>query len=131
MLEHQTTVSRDLANNLLSEIESLISEAEQATRPLEIDPYRSRLFELFVTADAGGFLIEDSDPDLTADGVGRELAQRWGLASAAEQSFSQQQRLPPEHLAKMRMLWSFMRMWLEWTYAWQRWNEFHASDASD
>ena len=75
MSQHQTTGSRDLANNLLEQIGSLIDEAEQATRPLEVDPYRSRLFELFVMADASGFLIEDGDPDLTADGVGRELAQ--------------------------------------------------------
>jgi len=25
----------------------------------------------------------------------------------------------------MRMLWSFLRMWMEWAYAWERWSEFH------
>ena len=33
--------------------------------------------------------------------------------------------LPPAQLSKLRVLWAFMRMWMEWTYAWQRWNEFH------
>ena len=34
----------------------------------------------------------------------------------------------PAHLQKMRSLWSIMRMWMEWTYAWQRWPEFHRAE---
>ena len=30
-----------------------------------------------------------------------------------------------DQLAKMRLLWSVMRMWMEWDYAWERWDEFH------
>ena len=31
----------------------------------------------------------------------------------------------------MRLLWSVMRMWMEWTYAWQRWAEFHQEPKPD
>ena len=34
-----------------------------------------------------------------------------------------------EQLAKVRLLWSFMRMWMEWTYAWKRWDEFHTQSS--
>ena len=33
--------------------------------------------------------------------------------------------LTGDQLAQMRSLWSVMRMWMEWTYAWDRWVEFH------
>lgn len=123
----QTAASQSLANEIVDQIESVLGEAEEKVRPLELDPYRSRLFELFVMADAAGFLTEGAEIDLTADEILRELAQRWGLATAAQQSFHEQRRLPPEHLGKMRLLWSFLRMWMEWTYAWQRWPEFHGN----
>jgi hypothetical protein len=115
-----------MADDIIERIERLIEDAERTVRPLEIEPYRSQLFELFVLAEATGFIADDSDPDLTADGIGRELAQRWNLADATRESFAQHTQMPPEHLSKMRMLWSFMRMWMEWTYAWQRWPEFHS-----
>jgi hypothetical protein len=120
------SVQQTLANDILDRVESLLLDAEAQTRPLEIDPYRSGLFELFVTAEAAGLVAENAEPDLTADGVSRELARRWGLTDAARDAFSQQTKLPPEHLSKMRLLWGFMRMWMEWAYAWQRWPEFHA-----
>jgi hypothetical protein len=28
-------------------------------------------------------------------------------------------------LKRLKLLSSFIRMWMEWTYAWQRWHEFH------
>jgi hypothetical protein len=33
--------------------------------------------------------------------------------------------IAPVHMNRMRSLWSMMRMWMEWTYAWDRWEEFH------
>lgn len=114
-----------LANEIIDRVESLLLSAEKETKPLELDPYRSSLFELFVTAEAAGYLEEDVEPDLTCDGIGRVLSQRWNLAEATRESMSQQSRLPQQHLSRMRLLWSFMRMWMEWTYAWQRWPEFH------
>jgi hypothetical protein len=120
-----------LAKGIVAQIDWLVCEAEQAKRPLEIDPYRGRLFELFVMADAAELTKahdsenESNEPDLSADGLCRLLAARWNLADAARESFSSQSRLPPEHLARMRLLWSVMRMWMEWSYAWQRWAEFH------
>jgi hypothetical protein len=114
-----------LSERILDRIEALIREAEQATKPLELDPYRSQLFELFVTANGAGYTKEGSEIDLSADGICRELGARWGLASAARESMAQQTRMSQEQLAKMRLLWSVMRMWMEWDYAWQRWDEFH------
>lgn len=123
-MPEQTSVSSTLAGGIIDRVESLLLEAERNTRPLELEPFRSQLFELFVTAEAAGFLEEESDPDLSAEGLCRTLSQRWNLADATRASLVQQTKLPPEQLSKLRMLWSMMRMWMEWTYAWSRWPEF-------
>lgn len=125
--------------SLLTEVESLILEAQAATRPLELQPFRGRLFEQFVAADRSGLIpdeaaaapFDDADEDdpelqLTADTLCRLLARRWGLDMAAREAQAMQTRLPAEQLERMRLLWSVMRMWMEWSYAWQRWAEFHA-----
>ena len=52
------------------------------------------------------------------------LAVKWGLRSAAQSSVRENAPLAPEHMARMRSLWSMMRMWMEWTYSWDRWEEF-------
>ena len=124
-MQHDTSVDRSLADDIVRQVEHLMLAAEEAGKPLEIDPYREHLFELFVTAEGAGYLDEEAVLDLTADGLCHELAARWGLASAVQESVSAQQKLPPEQLAKMRLLWSVMRMWMEWTYSWKRWEEFH------
>ena len=114
-----------LMNRLVDRIEHIVADAEAQQRPLEVSPWREQLFEMFVTAHGAGFLEEDAESDLTADALCHELAQRWSLDEAARHSIQEQEKLHPEHLARMRMLWSLMRMWMEWTYAWQRWPEFH------
>jgi hypothetical protein len=130
-MARSTSVEHSLAKSIVDQIDQLVREAEQAQKPLELDPYRSRLFELFVTAD-GADLVKESVEDgesreneLTADRLCRTLGERWNLADATRESFTNHTRLPPEHLARMRLLWSLMRMWMEWSYAWQRWPEFH------
>jgi hypothetical protein len=126
-----TSYEPSLAKSIVEQVERIVLEAEESKKPLEIDPHRARLFELFVMADAADLLKEpdnQSDPQppaLSADGLCRSLAARWNLADAARESFTNQTRLPAEHLSRMRLLWSVMRMWMEWTYAWQRWPEFH------
>lgn len=136
-------VQKTVASNLLNGIEELIQDAVKATSPLEVDPYRSRLFELYVTADGAGLIADErtsgltkgedlGEVDLSADGLCRSLARRWGLDMAARDSVAQQTKLAPEQLERMRLLWSVMRMWMEWNYAWCRWEEFHkAADASE
>ncbi len=124
-----TSVEPSLAKSILAQIDLLVREAEETQRPLELDPLRSRLFELFVMADGADLLKEPKageppENDLTADALCRTLAKQWNLADAARNSFANKQRVPQEHLARMRLLWSVMRMWMEWTYAWQRWPEF-------
>ena len=111
--------------NLVDRIEHILADAESQQKPLEISPYREQLFELFVTAHGAGFLEENAEEDLTSDALCHELAGRWGLDQAARHSFQEREKLHPEHLARMRILWSLMRMWMEWTYAWNRWPEFH------
>ena len=115
-----------LVDDILNRVAELLDEVEQNSKPLEVDPYRSRLFELFVTAEGAGYLDEESTPSLCADNLCRELSQLWGLDIAAKESVAQQEKMSPEQLSKMRLLWSTMRMWMEWDYAWTRWNEFHA-----
>jgi hypothetical protein len=131
-----------IAREILNGIENLIQEAQANTRPLEVDPYRSRLFEFFVTADGAGLIgdetqmaafeemDEDADEqDLSADSLCRLLARRWGLDMAAREAQALQTRLPADQLERMRLLWSVMRMWIEWSYAWRRWAEFHSPPA--
>ncbi|HUQ72802.1 MAG TPA: hypothetical protein VM165_24960, partial [Planctomycetaceae bacterium] len=89
------------------------------------EPFRGRLFELFVTAEGAGCVRQGAEPDLTADGLCRQLADRMGLTDAARDTMGNLPKLAPDKVAKMRLLWSLMRMWMEWTYAWQRWAEFH------
>jgi hypothetical protein len=115
----------NLADRIRAQVEDLILESERAQKPLEVEPYRSKLFELFVTAHGAGYLVEDAAEDLSADGLMHTLAVKWGLRSAAQSSVHENAPLAPEHMAKMRSLWSMMRMWMEWTYAWDRWEEFH------
>ena len=131
-------VQQTVARQILSGIEELAGEAQAATKPLEVDPYRSRLFEFFVTADGAGLIgderssslneeSDDDETDLSADGLCRSLARRWGLDMAARDSAAQQTKLPADQLERMRLLWSLMRMWMEWNYAWCRWHEFHSA----
>jgi hypothetical protein len=124
-LGNQDTGLSALATDIVDRIESLLLDAETTMRPLELDPYRGKLFELFVTAQAAGLMAEGGETDLTADGVSGHLASRWNLADVAQASVSRQEKLPTESLGRMRMLWSFLRMWMEWGYAWERWAEFH------
>ena len=114
-----------LAHDLVNRIDDVLQSAAASGQPIELDPNRSRLFELFVMAEATGFLEEGAECDLSCDGIARELAGRWDLAGSLGGDISRAASLPPEHLARLRLLWSFMRMWMEWTYAWQRWDEFH------
>ena len=115
----------NLASRILDRVEELILMAERETKPMELDPLRGELFELFVTANGAGYTTENSDPDLSADGLCRTLGLRWGLASAAKNAIESSGRMSAEQLSKMRLLWSVMRMWMEWSYAWDRWSEFH------
>ena len=127
-----------LATHIVNGVERLVLEAIENTRPLEIDPSRSQLFELFVAADNAGMIADDSNvgvfdgfdeessvTDLSADSLCRLLARRWGLDMAAREAQALQTRLPADQLERMRVLWSMMRMWMEWSYAWRRWSEFH------
>lgn len=120
--------------SILGELETVLTEAQAATRPLEIDPWRSRIFSVFAEswrsglipneAEARAFIdADEDDPELqlTADAICRLLAQRWGLDLAAREAQTLQTRLPGDQLERMRLLWSLMRMWMEWSYAWHQW----------
>ena len=129
-------VRQTVAAQILKGIQELIQEAQGATKPLEVEPYRGRLFEFYVTANGAGLVGDErssgladageDDTDLSADGLCRLLARDWGLDMAARDSAAQQTKLPPDQLERMRLLWSIMRMWMEWNYAWCRWDEFHS-----
>lgn len=121
----ESNTETSLAEQILSQIHTLLQESAESTTPLEVDPWRSQLFELFVTAQGAGYVQDDADPDLTADGICRWLSAQWGLTEAARLSTGRQEKLEPERVGQMRLLWSLMRMWMEWTYAWDRWPEFH------
>lgn len=124
-LDHNTL--EDLQARILDAIDLIVRQAEQDSKPLELDPARSRLFEIFASAEASGCLESGAEIDLSAEALCRMLGQRWGLQDAARNSVEQQSQLPASHLSRMRSLWSVMRMWMEWTYAWQRWDDFHVT----
>jgi hypothetical protein len=128
-----------LATHIVNGVERLVLEAIETSKPLEIDPGRSELFQLFVAAEEAGMIADDSNvgvfdgfdeessvTDLSADSLCRLLARRWGLDMAAREAQALQTRLPADQLERMRVLWSMMRMWMEWSYAWRRWHEFHS-----
>ena len=112
---------------ILDRVEDVMLEAAKATRPLELDPARNELFQLFVDSYKAGLINDDLDHNLTADGLCAELSTRWGLKDTVQDTMKQQAPLTADQLAQMRSLWSVMRMWMEWTYAWSRWSEFHPS----
>lgn len=120
-----------LAESLLDRVDSILKAAGQQERPIEMEPFRGQLFEAFVTADGGGLLEPDSVPDLRAEALCLQLGERWGLTNAMKASAEQQQQLPADHLKKMRILWSVLRLWMEWDYAWKRWPEFHQESLSE
>ncbi len=123
----QTAEPPALATNILNGIAELCEQAAANSQPLEVDPQRGHLFEYFATAEAAGFVQDDAETDLTADALCRLLGQRWGVADGLQQSVASQEKMNQAALGKMRLLWSLMRMWMEWTYAWQRWDEFHSA----
>jgi len=120
-----TSPAMALARDLVDRVDEILKGAVFSGQPLELDPQRSQLFELFVMADAAGFLQPDAEPDLSCDGIARELAARWDLARSLGGALPPPDTLEPKQLRSLRLLWSFMRLWMEWTYAWQRWEEFH------
>src|SRR4029079_18856111 len=97
-VQEELSVQGDLATELVDRVEQLLLEAERLSRPVELDPYRSGLFELFVLADGAVYLSENAVDDLTSDAISRELAGRWNLADAARESIGQQAKLASPHL---------------------------------
>ncbi|MFN0053832.1 MAG: hypothetical protein ACKV0T_16760 [Planctomycetales bacterium] len=119
-----------VAREVIDQVETLLQSARDAGQPIEIDPHRRRLFELFVMAGATGFLQEGAEHDLTCDGIARELSTRWNLAGSLQPgAMANMGAVPAKELPRLRLLWSFMRMWMEWSYAWERWPEFHEADS--
>jgi hypothetical protein len=114
-----------LIEHVASRLQEVVDEAEANTKPLEMEPYRSRLFELFVLANGAGLTDEEVEPNLTADAVARLLAERSGLRQEVNSSAAVERAISNDGVAKMRLLWSLLRMWMEWCYAWDRWQEFH------
>lgn len=122
----ETTFSQSsLIRTIIDRIQAVIEEAEEKTSPLEMDPCRGNLFELFVMADGAGLLDDAVEPNLSSDAIAAALAERWQLRTAAMSTAQEENPLADDSLSKMRLLWSFLRMWMEWTYAWERWAEFH------
>ena len=63
--------TQSLAIDLLDRIDQLILEAEAQVKPLELEPYRGQLFEMFVLAEASGLMTSDSEPDLSPESLSR------------------------------------------------------------
>jgi len=114
-----------LRESIIDQIEAVLRSCEEGKRPIEVDPARGELFELFVKVEREGGLHEESPLNLAADGLCQSLAERWGLKNATESWLKQNSNLSPDQLARMRSLWSLLRVWMEWTYAWERWPDFH------
>ncbi|MCA8990508.1 MAG: hypothetical protein KDA69_04390 [Planctomycetaceae bacterium] len=120
---------KKFARNILDRLEDIVIEAETTGKPLEVDPFRGQIFELFVQCEAANCVHDEADPDLSSDGICQTLAERWGLREAAQESIRSQEKMSTDAVGRMRLLWSILRMWMEWTYAWQRWPEFKQPQA--
>ena len=117
---HSATVRK-----VLDRVEDIMLEAAKTTRPLELDPARRDLFLQFVDSYRQGLVNDEMASNLTADGLCAALSSRWGLKDTVQDTMKQKAPLSGDQLAQMRSLWSVMRMWMEWTYAWDKWAEFH------
>lgn len=115
-------------DDAVNKIQLIVEEATEAGKPLEVAPFRERLFAVFAAAYTAGQTGDEGS--LSADELTRLLGQRWGLDQSAQKSIADQQKLGEADLVKMRMLWSTLRLWMEWDYAWSRWSEFNDSTAS-
>ena len=120
------------AEEVLAQVEAVLNECETKTRPPEVPPYRDRLFALFAAAFDAGLTGDPADRgpgartgDLSADGLCKTLGEKWGLAAAAQKDPAGGPALSGAHVAKLRLLWSLMRMWMDWDLAWRRWPEYH------
>ena len=107
-----------LVTSTVRTVSEALEEAIAADRPLEIEPARGRLFEQFAAAYAAG-LTGEGGP-LGTDELTRLIGRRWGLDESAKEATAAQAKLKPEDVSKMRALWSLLRMWMEWDYAWRR-----------
>lgn len=101
----------------------VVEEALESGQPLELEPARTKLFDAFADAYREGLTGEGSP--LTPDELTRLLGKRWGLDQSAQKSIADQQKLSESDLAKMRLLWATLRLWMEWDYAWSRWADYH------
>ena len=120
------------AEEVLAQVEAVLEECEKKTRPPEVVPYRDRLFALFAASHDVGLTADPDDRpadapagDLSADGLCKTLGEKWGLAEAAKSNPADGPALSAAHVAKLRLLWSLMRMWMDWDLAWRRWPEYH------
>ena len=117
---------------VLAQVEAVLAECERKTRPPEVAPYRDRLFALFAASFDAGLTGDPDDrrpgdrtEDLSADGLCKALGEKWGLAAAAAADPAAGPALSGDHVAKLRLLWSLMRMWMDWTLAWDRYPDHH------
>ena len=126
--EEESLARENLVQELVNRIEGIITAAEAKTRPLEVEPYRGNLFAVFVEADQAGLLTEKT-PNMTSEAITKILAGRWKLKEVVELAGQQKGAVSDDNLRKMQLLWSVLRLWMEWSYAWSRWAEFHAKAA--
>ncbi len=123
--QKNSIAQQQLMEDLINRVEIVITEAEKKHRAIETEPHRGNLFEVFVMAEGAGLLGED-EPNLDAEKIVAVLAERWGLKQQAVDVMANRAAdLGKDNLSKMRLLLAVIRMWMEWTYAWSRWPEFH------
>ena len=119
MTEAALTDSDPRVTSAVGGVFDLLEGAIKANRPLEISPYRDELFEHFARAFADG--LTGDDGPLGSDNLTRLVGRRWNLDESARAVTADQSKFAPEDVARMRAMWSLLRMWMEWDFAWHRW----------
>ena len=77
-----TTLADDaIVTTTVAEAIQLLEDAIAANRPLEIEPYRGRLFALFANAYEAG--VTGDDGPLSSDEMTRLVGRRWNLDESA------------------------------------------------
>lgn len=119
-----------LISHLVDRAETVIKAAEAANYPLEMDPFRAQLFDIFALAEASGLLIE-MEPHLQADALAEKLSERWNLKAIGEAGLKLSATSNDPVMRRVQLLWSACRLWMAWTYAWERWDFYHSDAPAD
>jgi len=116
----------EIISLIVDRVAVIIEDADNARMGFEEDPFRNDLFQAFAFAFHCGFLM-DLEPNLQADSLAQHLSERWNLKEVGQSAFQKNPKSNDPGVRRVQVLWSACRQWMAWSYAWVRYEEFHAA----